>query len=280
MSTAPVPVTLTLDLEDHRADRSAAARWPQMTRQLLAFCATHGVRMSVFLVGEIAVQAPALVRELAAAGHEIAYHSEHHVPLDREDPARFRRETIAARARLEDLSGQPLRGYRAPVFSLGAGSLWAVETLADLGFTWSSSVLPAANPLHGLAGAPATPFRWPSGIIELPVPVAGAGRMSLPYLGGIYLRYLPAPLVVRQARRAGADRLLWSYVHPYDFDTDEPFARMRGAGWLVSALLWLRRGGSFRRLQKLFGPGGPFVAAPPLGERLPEAASLPVWQPG
>jgi len=271
-------VTLTLDLEDHRSDpQRQPRRYPEMTARLLAWCEAEGIRMTVFCVGALAREAPDLVQRIAAAGHEIGCHSAHHLPLDAERPGRFRRETGAAKAWLEDLAGAPVRGYRAPVFSLGRAALWAADALAELGFDYSSSVLPAANPLHGLAGAPGTPFRWPSGLLELPVPVAGLGRLSLPFLGGIYLRYLPGALVIRLARRHPG--LLWSYVHPYDFDPQEPLFRVRGASWPTSLALWLNRRRGFARLEALLGAAGACAAAPPLGERLPDPATLPAWPP-
>jgi hypothetical protein len=73
------------------------------------------------------------------------------------------------------------------------------------------------------------------------------GPFRLPFLGGMYLRYLP-PWRLRQATRNRAPGLVWTYCHPYDFDTDEPFRRRPGQGWASSFFLWWNRGLTLERL--------------------------------
>src|SRR2546425_1005005 len=84
-----------------------------------------------------------------------------------------------------------------------------LDFLAELGFSYSSSVLPASNPLYGFPAAPAGPFLWPNGLIELPAPVARWGPLAVPILGGIYLRYAPSLLLdtfLRRAENGGSHR--------------------------------------------------------------------------
>ena len=50
--------------------------------------------------------------------------------------------------------------YRAPSCSLPRDSLRAVDILGELGFRYSSGVLPAPSPLFGFSDAPASPFFW------------------------------------------------------------------------------------------------------------------------
>ena len=105
--------------------------------------------------------------------------------------------------------------------------------LGEVGFTYSSSVLPARNPLFGDPSLPATPFRWPNGLVELPCPVVRVGGVGLPYLGGVYLRALPEPASSRRpAAASGTGQVLWIYCHPYDFDPGEPFWVVPEAGRL------------------------------------------------
>lgn len=145
------------------------------------------------------------------------------------------------------------------------GTAWAIDEIAAAGFAYSFSVLPAANPLHGWPGAPRTPFRRPNGLAELP----GAGRALVPFLGGIYLRYVPEPLTRRLLARLDGDALAWSYVHPYDLDPDEPFFVMPHAGWHTNRVVHTRRGATLRRLERLIEAVG--GAAQSLVERLAEA---------
>lgn len=252
------PLTFSLDLEDHRADRTGPGRYPLMTHKILDFLDEVGVRGTVFTVGEVAEEAPDLIREVAKRGHEIAFHSYHHRPLTQETRVRFEEETRAGKALLQDLTGVPVFGFRAPVFSLTKSSLWTVDVLHELGFAYSSSVLPASHPLYGMPEAPDTPFRWANGLIEIPVPLARIGPWTLPYLGGIYLRYLPQNMIGKLRDRSSG-KALWTYCHPYDFDAEEPFGRIRDTALWASTLLWFNRRGSFNKMRRLLKQG---VASP------------------
>lgn len=257
-------ISFTFDLEDSRADASAAERFPAMTDRMLDFLAERGITATVFVVGELAASHPSLIERVARAGHEIGLHGLRHVPLCELDPARLAEDVRRGRALLEDATGTAVDGFRAPVFSLTPATRWALDVLAEGGFGYSSSVLPAHSPLHGFAGAPRRPFVWSNGLVELPCPVAGAGRACIPYLGGIYVRYLPMVIVRRLARRAGGQPGAWTFCHPYDFDADEGFCVMPSAGWLTSRLLHLRRRGSLARYGAVLDAGG--GAGPPLRE--------------
>jgi polysaccharide deacetylase family protein (PEP-CTERM system associated) len=259
-----VPLTVTFDLEDGRSSPSQEERFVAMSHRFLEFVEERGISATVFIVGEIARSHPSLVRRVADGGHEIGLHGLRHVALGDVGESRLRAELEEGRTLLQDAAGVPVLGFRAPMFSLTPATAWAVEQIASVGFAYSSSVLPAANPLHGWPGAPRHPCRWANGLIELPVPVAGAGRLSIPFLGGIYLRYVP----IRLARRllAGLDSrsVPWSYCHPYDIDPDEPFFVMPHAGWLTSRILHTRRGATLTCLEAVIAAAG--GTATPLGE--------------
>ena len=260
-------ITFTLDLEDHRPDEQAELRYPSVTRSILEHLADRGITGTFFVVGVVAEAEPGLVRDIAAAGHEVALHGWRHIPLVEHTPDSMRDDITRGKAFLEDLTGGPVVGYRAPTFSLVESTTWATDVLHDAGFTYSSSVLPTHNPLYGFPGAPGDPFLWPSGLAELPVPIAGAGRARVPYLGGTYLRLIPAP-VIRRAHRQGGRRVPWTYMHPYDIDTAERYWKVPDAGWM-SPLLWVGRRGVLTKLDGLLGAGD--AAGGPLRDRLDEA---------
>jgi len=187
-----------------------------------------------------------------------------HVTLGDVGPDRLPHELSEGRALLEDASQTTVTGFRAPIFSLTPATEWAVEQLASAGFEYSSSILPASSPLHGWPGAPRRPCRWGNGLIELPCPVWGAGRFSIPFLGGIYLRYVPLALERRLIGGLDEGAAPWSYSHPYDIDPEERFFVMPHAGRLTSMLLHTRRGVTLKRLESVIAAAG--GAGPPLGE--------------
>ena len=245
------PIAFTLDLEDHRPDDRAEPRYEAVVEALLDDLDAWGVTATVFVVGELLEESPDLVREAAARGHEIGLHGASHTPLPELGPDRFRRETARATEALAGLLGQPVAGFRAPIFSLVPESAWAPEILTELGYRYSSSVLPAANPLFGWPGAPRRPFRWACGLVELPAPVLGVGPMRLPLLGGTYLRTAPWPLVRAARRQAERHPAPWIYAHPYDFDPGEPRWVVPEVGRLGSRLLWHGRAGMAGRVRRL-----------------------------
>lgn len=269
------PISFTLDLEDHRPDPSVPVRYPEVTREILAALDQRGITGTFFVVGQVAEDHPDLVRDIAAAGHELALHGWHHVVLTELDPATLAADVRRGKALLEELAQSPVVGFRAPTFSLVADTVWAADVLRDEGYTYSSSVLPAPSPLYGYPGAPRDPFLWPSGLAELPVPTAGIGRWQLPYLGGTYLRVLPRAAITRIHER-GDRRLPWTYMHPYDIDTDEPYWKVPDAGWMSPAL-WVGRRRLLAKLDRLGAGSGAF--GPPLRDRLDLARAGGTFHP-
>ena len=243
-------ITFTLDLEDHRSDHRYEKRYPDIVRQLLVLLEQHQARGTFFVVGKVTENDPELIKEIANQGHELAFHSYDHRQLHLDNFEQFKQETDKGKKLLEDLSGQAVIGYRAPVFSLTKNTLWALDSLKESGFLYSSSVLPAANPLNGIESAPTTPFHWPNGLLEIPVPVMKFGPVNLPYLGGVYLRYLPAfflMYLINKNQKTG----LWTYCHPYDFDPDELFFMIKGASFLTSLILWFNRKNTKKKISLL-----------------------------
>ncbi len=257
-------ISLTIDLEDPTERYEPDGRYVVMTRRILELCEAMHRRATFFVIGRVAEGAPRLLQEIAAKGHEIAYHSHAHVPLTEEDPARFRRESKIDKDKFEQLTGKPVIGFRAPRFSLTPESLWAVDALGELGFRYSSSIMPTNISLFGFPDASRIPCQWPNGLIELPLPVADLGPLQVPYLGGIYLYALPLALTRHWVRQADAKEILWTYTHPYDFDRTEKFKSMPHTPEWVSLILWLSRRVAEKKIRKVLSLGN----APPLGERL------------
>ena len=270
--SAVARVTFTCDVEDHRPDERSELRFPRITREISDWLVGRGWRGTFFVVGDEAQRHPDLVRDLALAGHEIGLHGWVHTPLGELGPEVVERDARRGRELLEQLIGVPVTGFRAPQFSLTPATPWADAALTAAGFTYSSSVLPNANPLFGYPGAPRGPFRWPSGLVELPAPVIGWGRGRVP-VGGVYLRVLPQALTTRLLAGDGVGAVPWLYFHPYDFDPGELFHVVRDAHPLASPLQWVNRRRARSRVENLLGdrPGAP------LGERLAELGDLPTF---
>jgi len=242
----------SVDVEDPRLalahGESLPPRVPAMVDAYLDFLARYGARGTFFVVGEVARRHPETVRRIAQLGHEIGCHSDRHIPLDRQDRVRFRDDLLANLEALQAAGAKAVKGYRAPCFSLTAQTRWAYSVLAELGFDYSSSVLPARSPLYGWAGFGAEP-RLVDGIVELPVTLMAPPLLPLP-VGGVYFRVLPRPLLrwaLGRRRRRGEAVL--GYHHPYDIDTEQVFTHSEfRSGGLYDRLMRANRGAVLPRL--------------------------------
>jgi peptidoglycan/xylan/chitin deacetylase (PgdA/CDA1 family) len=116
--------------------------------RLLATLAGHGASATFFLVGRVALDAPGRVREVAAAGHEIAHHGHTHRPTHALDPPAEREEIERGIAALGDCLGAVPAGYRSPAWELTPATL---DALLDHGFAYDSSLMGDDRP-HRLRG--------------------------------------------------------------------------------------------------------------------------------
>jgi polysaccharide deacetylase family protein (PEP-CTERM system associated) len=229
---------LTVDVEDYfhvtafedrirRADWDAyPSRVAANTRKILALLEAAAVRATFFVLGWVAQRQPALVRAIAAAGHEVGCHSYWHRLIYRQTPDEFRADLRRARDVLQDTLGRPVTAYRAPSFSITRQSLWALDVLIEEGFTVDSSVYPTFHDRYGIPDAPPGPHRIvrPTGALwELPLAVYRRGGYPLPVGGGGYLRLYPYWLT-RHCLRAlnAAGRPFVAYLHPWELDPDQP----------------------------------------------------------
>ena len=197
------------------------------TLRLLELFAERRVEATFFVLGWVAEHSPALVRDIAACGHELACHSYWHRLIYQLDRNEFREDTLRAKNAIEQAAGQPVLGYRAPTYSICSRSLWALEVLAELGFEYDSSIFPIHHDRYGIPEAPRFPFRvvTRSGpLLEFPLTTFRLwGNKNLPVGGGGYLRLLPEWYTRMGLRRAQAETLpVICYVHPWEIDPDQP----------------------------------------------------------
>jgi len=216
-------------------------RVEQNTDRMLTLMAAHNVRCTCFILGWVAEKCPALIRRIADAGHEIASHGYGHDLLYTLTHEEFREDIHKGKQLVEDITGQQVRGYRAPSFSI---TDWAIDILKEEGFTYDSSAFPTVahdryGKLEGMnAGEPITEIR--DGFFEVCVSTLELGKKGVPWGGGGYFRLIPYPLF-----RRGVSRILRSlgvyvfYIHPWEIDPGQP--RVKG----------LKRSHAFRHYNNL-----------------------------
>lgn len=269
-------VVLSFDVEEH--DRIEAASGIQVTaaskleyadrmeaaaRQILDVLAQTETTATFFVVGQIADSHPRLIRDIAAAGHEVGSHGWDHRRVHHFTPATFRDDIRRCKDALEQASGTPVVGYRAPTFSVTEETGWAIDVLADAGMTYDSSVFPVHHDRYGVPAAPRTPFVAEGAtrsVLELPPATYRAFGHNLPVAGGGYFRLFPLAAMNAGLAQLGrtAPPVGMLYFHPWEFDPDQPrlplgrFAKWRtyvGIGRTFDRLgrLIARHKGRFRR---------------------------------
>jgi len=193
---------------------------------LLELFADCHARVTCFFLGWIAERYPHLVRMAVAAGHEVASHGYAHELVYRMTPEQFAQDISVARKLLQDVSGQPVIGYRAPGFSTTAAIPWYFEQVAAAGYKYDSSVFPARRRHGGWTGAERAPHRitTPSGLLtEFPISVVDLAGLPVCFFGGGYFRLFPYPVIRHMAGKvARAGRPVVFYIHPREIDPQQP----------------------------------------------------------
>ncbi len=236
ISSTPVNA-MSIDVEDYfqvsaLESRIGRERWSEWeirvgtsTRRALEMFAEAGVKSTFFTLGWVAEQCPGLVREIVDQGHELASHGYEHKRATMQTQSEFREDIVRTKKLLEDMSGQAVRGYRAPSYSIGRDNLWAFDELASAGYEYSSSVYPIAHDLYGMPEAPRFAFRVrDTGLLEIPVTTINWAGRNWPCGGGGFFRLLPYAMYRRGLARVNqADQQPGLfYFHPWEIDPDQP----------------------------------------------------------
>lgn len=197
------------------------------TEALLDEFQRRGVRTTFFVLGWVAERFPALVREIAGLGHEVASHGFNHQLVYTLTPAQFREDVRRAKRVLENACGCAVRGYRAPSFSIVTKNLWALDVLIEEGHDYDASIFPIHHDRYGIAGAPRHPHvieRAAGRILEVPGSTTRFAGINFPVAGGGYFRLLPYAWTRWGINRVNTTegRPVTFYMHPWEIDPGQP----------------------------------------------------------
>jgi polysaccharide deacetylase family protein (PEP-CTERM system associated) len=194
--------------------------------RLLELLAEHDARGTFFVLGWVADRHPRVVERIAAAGHEIGSHGWDHKRVTHIGQEEFRESVRRSKRTLEDLTGKPVLGFRAPSFSIVPGREWALDLLIEEGYRYDSSLFPIRRSGYGYVAGGRDPY-WierPAGLLlEVPPATVRFGGNNLPAGGGAYFRLFPYHLVRRALRDAEARGAAGTfYIHPWEVDPQQP----------------------------------------------------------
>lgn len=228
---------LTFDIEDwfHILDNKKTKtpkQWNNFpsrinfgTEKIFEILNSTNSKATFFVVGWIAKKHPNIVKKIIDSGFEIGSHSNLHQLVYDQNRKVFYNDIDYSIKLLQDISGQKIKYFRAPGFSITDKSKWAFEILHNLGIEVDCSVFPASR-AHG--GMPKYGNANPSIISingielkELPINSIEILNKPIIFSGGGYFRLFPYFLIKMFTQKSN---YVMSYFHPRDFDFDQPIA--------------------------------------------------------
>jgi polysaccharide deacetylase family protein (PEP-CTERM system associated) len=236
---------LSVDVEDYFQVEAFAARispedWDSHASRvernvdaILKLFSKYGTRATFFILGWVAERYPQMVRRISEAGHEIGSHGFAHKHITRQNRDEFRADVRKGRELLTSIVGRDVRAYRAPSFSIVNKTLWALDVLAEEGFSIDSSIFPASHDIYGISDAPRFPYwmRTPQGnaLFEFPPSTMHLFGRNVGVAGGGYLRFAPYALTRKAIRHINESEKqpVMVYFHPWEFDPEQPRIRAK-----------------------------------------------------
>lgn len=248
------PFALTVDVEEwyhsclvpdyvhpDRRPSGLVRELDSLLPSVLDLLASARATATFFVLAEVAVELPERIRELVAAGHEVASHSFHHLRVNELSVAEFRLAAERSKKLLEDLTGSPVQGFRAPEWSMRKRGNPRLGVLAQLGYEYDSSLAPflgagslANSRVHSWLEAEDLGLESgaPNRLLELP-PLSFGGPLRLP-AGSWTGRRAPLPWILsagdRLRSRGGVPVLV---VHPWELSARPTPGRLPGFAGFV-----------------------------------------------
>lgn len=252
---------LTFDIEEwfHLLDNESTktvhqwknyeVRIHQNMERILNILEKNDTKATFFCLGWIAETYPEVIREIVDRGYEIGTHTRMHQLVYEQKPEEFESDLDCSIKTLEDITGQKVKYFRAPGFSITESEKWAFEILAKYGIEVDSSIFPAPR-AHG--GFPSYKTPTPSllkynGITlkEFPINYTTIANRPIIYSGGGYFRLLPYKLIKKWTKKSN---YTMSYLHPRDFDAGQPVIKELSAARRFKSYVGLK--GSTNKLEK------------------------------
>jgi polysaccharide deacetylase family protein (PEP-CTERM system associated) len=215
--------------EDH--NNSDVANWltfekrlPYMVDVLLDLLSKHNTKATFFCMGWIVRRYPEIINKISSKGYEIGSHSDLHKLAHTQTKKQYSDDLKSSIESIESLIGKKVRSYRAPGFSIKSSNTWAFEELIKNGIEFDASVFPLERKFGGFNNLPENdPFILKSNdgsIKEFPMNSHSILNKKIVFSGGGFFRILPTKII---QNLIGKTDYVMTYLHPRDFDNEQPF---------------------------------------------------------
>jgi polysaccharide deacetylase family protein (PEP-CTERM system associated) len=197
------------------------------TRRVISLLRELNGDATFFILGKVAERHPAVVRDIADAGYEVASHGYAHELTDKFSPEEFSTDVRRSLDILKRITQKEIRGFRARSFSITRNTLWALSALEQLGIAYDSSMTDVE--LSAITGRSPEPPReiLHHKIVELPINCRPFLGKNVALSGGIAFRLMPYVLYkefIKYFKRSS--RLPVIYCHVWEFNKDQPKRRV------------------------------------------------------
>ncbi|MEZ4114046.1 MAG: polysaccharide deacetylase family protein [Candidatus Paceibacterota bacterium] len=212
-----------------------------------------------FITKEVIEKFPEYISKISKEGHEVGVHGPKHIRLEKYDPETFTKDCKNIIEKIEKITGQKPKGYRAPHFSLNQKTSWLIPTLVNLGFVYDSSVFPINLNEYGISNCPAKPYKISnenitkenpdSNLTEVPISIASFGKIKIPFAGGIYFRILPLFIFKWLLKISSKNSTPVIYFHPHELEHSTP--QIKSGPFVKRLLKYWGTKSSFQKLEKI-----------------------------
>lgn len=193
------------------------------TNTILEILDRKEIKATFFCLGWVARKYPHIIKEIYSNGHDIGSHSDIHNLVSLQSPAEFDADLNRSLGSIESVTGDKVRIFRAPAFSINSFNSWAFEILIKYGIDIDCSTFPAK---HEFGGSPEMfqkdPFFIEVGdklIKEFPMSTHQLLGKSIVVSGGGYFRFFPYWIIQKLIESSNYNM---TYFHPRDFDPMQP----------------------------------------------------------
>lgn len=197
---------------------------------LLDILQQRKIKATFFWLGSLTTENKLLIREMLDLGHDIGCHGWSHTSINLLGKKKFFSETKRALSTIANITGQAVRYYRAPFFSISKNTPWALPILAENGIIIDSSIVPVRYWRYGFPGfKPEVSIqRTNTGeITELPVSTLKFCGQRIPFAGGTWFRAIPYKLIKREFLHLQQNNIpVVFYIHPWELNPNIPKIRL------------------------------------------------------
>jgi len=190
---------------------------PGVTNDILELLSEYDVTATFFVVSELAIEHPQVVRQIVAEGHEVASHTVTHQSLTNGTQDALQSEIAESKSQLESITRQAVSGFRAPTCQINDR---VYKELIEVGYEYSSSVMPSI-PIPGFYSneydfaEPVVVSSENAQMMELPLSVNPFLRVPV---SGAWVRLLGKAYTNKSVQQLLNRNLnVITYSHPWEF---------------------------------------------------------------